>query len=179
MRRPRPRNILLPILILIAGLIISRMQQNQPAAPPKQAPEGTFSGKVVGVSDGDTIKVLYNNKEVKVRLWGIDCPEKKQAFGTKAKNFTSDMVFGRNVTVESRDTDRYGRTVGWVTAPDGRVLNRELLRAGLAWYYEDYAPHAYDLQSLENQASAARKGLWSAKNPMPPWQYRKIERYSK
>src|SRR3989449_10655715 len=79
-----------------------------------------FSGRVVGVSDGDTIKVMHNGKAEKIRLHGIDCPEKAQPFGTKAKQFTSAMVFGKAVTVQVIDMDRYGRSVADVILPDGR-----------------------------------------------------------
>src|SRR5207245_4123938 len=93
-----------------------------------------FSGRVVGISDGDTIKVLHNGRAEKIRLHGIDCPEKGQPFGTKAKQFTSEMAFGKTVTLHVTDMDRYGRTVADVILPDGRVLNRELVAAGLAWW---------------------------------------------
>src|SRR5437773_3020072 len=86
-----------------------------------------FSGRVVGVSDGDTITVMHNGRGEKIRLHGIDCPEKRQAFGTKAKQFTSEHAFGKNVTIKVKDTDRYGRTVGEVTLPDGKSLNEELV----------------------------------------------------
>jgi micrococcal nuclease len=70
-----------------------------------------WQGKLVGVTDGDTIQVLHNGKAEKVRLYGIDCPEKRQDFGTRARQFISEMVFGKTVEVESIDTDRDGRTV--------------------------------------------------------------------
>jgi len=89
-----------------------------------------FSGRVVGVTDGDTIKVLHNGRAEKIRLHGIDCPEKGQPFGSKAKQFTPELVFGKTVTVHVIDMDRYGRTVADVVLPDGRVLNRELVAAG-------------------------------------------------
>src|SRR2546425_7886966 len=95
-----------------------------------------FSDLVVGVTDGDTIKVLRNGKAEKIRLHGIDCPEKSQPFGTRAKQFTSEMVFGKTVTVHVTDRDRYGRTVADVILPDGTNLNRELVKAGLAWWYK-------------------------------------------
>lgn len=79
-----------------------------------------FTGRVVGVSDGDTIKVLHNGKAEKIRLHGIDCPEKGQPFGTKAKQFTSSLTFGKTVTIHVTDMDRYGRTVADVILPDGR-----------------------------------------------------------
>jgi len=93
------------------------------------------TGKVVGVTDGDTIKVLLRGKAVKIRLNGIDCPERKQPFGRKARIFTSELVAGKVVKVEKVDTDRYGRMVANVYLPEGRMLNQELVRAGLAWWY--------------------------------------------
>ncbi len=79
-----------------------------------------FTGRVVGISDGDTITVLHNGKGERIRLHGIDCPEKRQAFGNRAKQFTSNLVFAKTVTVQVLDRDRYGRTVGVVLLPDGR-----------------------------------------------------------
>ncbi len=79
-----------------------------------------FTGKVVGVADGDTITVLHKGKGERIRLRGIDCPEKRQAFGNRAKQFASKLVFGTSVTVQVLDRDRYGRTVGMVLLPDGR-----------------------------------------------------------
>ena len=93
-----------------------------------------FTGKVVGISDGDTISVLREGRAVKVRLYGVDAPEKAQAFGTQARTFTSDAAFQQTVTVEVHTTDRYGRLVGGVLFPDGRSLNQELVRAGMAWW---------------------------------------------
>jgi len=87
----------------------------------------SFTGNVVGVSDGDTIKVMREGRAVKVRLHGIDCPEKGQPYGTKAKRFTSDRAFRNEVTVYVKDMDRYGRIVGEVILPDGLSLNKELV----------------------------------------------------
>ena len=96
-----------------------------------------FSGKVVGISDGDTISVMHNGKAEKVRLYGIDCPEKAQAFGEKAKQQTSGLAFGKVVTVNVKDTDRYGRTIGEVILPEGRSLNKELVLTGFCWWYQN------------------------------------------
>src|SRR5438105_4120602 len=134
-----------------------------------------FSGRVVGVTNGDTIKVMHNGKAEKIRLHGIDCPEKGQAFGTKAKQFTSEMVFGKDVTVHVTDTDKYGRTVADVILPDGRVLNRELVAAGLAWWYKRYSQDK-SLGQLEVYSRAARRGLWADPNPVPPWEWRKLRK---
>ncbi len=128
---------------------------------------------VVGcvVSDGDTITVLQNGKGERIRLHGIDCPEKRQAFGTRAKQFTSTLVFGNTVTVQVVDRDRYGRTVGVVLLPDGRSLNHELVRAGLAWMYRRYT-NDQSLSDLEEEARVARRGLWADAEPVPPWEWR-------
>ena len=91
-----------------------------------------WQGKVVGVSDGDTITVMHDGKGEKIRLYGIDTPENKQAFGKKAKQFTSDMVAGKVVEVKPVTTDRYGRTVGLVYI-NGKCLSEELVMAGYAW----------------------------------------------
>lgn len=176
MPRRRSRNLTLPVIILLIGLIYSQFESGtrttQPGKP-ATLPTGTFSGKVVAVTDGDTIKVLHQYQEVKVRLHGVDSPEKNQDYGTKAKQFTSEMVFGETVSVEVRDHDRYGRVVGWVKTPDGKVLNLELVRAGYAWWYRDYARNDTQLERAETQAKSARRGLWADKNPVAPWDFRK------
>ncbi len=135
-----------------------------------------FAGRVVGVTDGDTIKVMHNGKAEKIRLYGIDCPEKGQAYGMKAKQFTSGMVFGQDVTVKKHGRDRYGRTIGEVILYDGRSLNHELVAAGLAWWYRHYAPHDGKLERLEAEARTAKRGLWADPNPVPPWQWRRARR---
>lgn len=117
-----------------------------------------FNAKCVGVSDGDTITVLQvTKKEVKVRLYGIDCPEKKQAYGKRAKQFTSSLVFGNTVSVEVKDNDQYGRTVGIVYHGE-RCLNKELLSNGLAWIYTQYYK-GDTWKKLEAEARDAKKGL--------------------
>ncbi len=130
-----------------------------------------FTGRVVGVSDGDTITVLHNGKGERIRLHGIDCPEKRQAFGNRAKQFTSNLVFAKTVTVQVMDRDRYGRTVGVVLLPDGRSLNHELVSAGLAWMYRRYT-NDQSLSDLEEEARVARRGLWADAEPVPPWEWR-------
>jgi endonuclease YncB( thermonuclease family) len=136
----------------------------------------TVSGEVISVSDGDTIKVLVNRRTFKIRLYGVDTPEKKQAYGMKAKRFTSSLAFGKNVTVTIVSKDRYGRYVGIVTLPDGRSLNRELVRNGFAWWYSHYAPHDRDLQALESAARREKRQLWSDPHAMAPWDFRRNAR---
>lgn len=135
-------------------------------------------GHVVGVLDGDTIDVLTPTKtQVRVRLAGIDAPEKGQAFGNVAKKELSDLVFGKQVTVEWRKKDRYGRTVGKVIV-DGVDANLKMVEAGLAWHYKQYAREqspadraSYD--RAEEDARATGIGLWGDKQPVPPWEFRK------
>ncbi len=115
--------------------------------------------------------MLHNGKGERIRLHGIDCPEKRQAFGKRAKQFTSTLVFGRTATVQVMDRDRYGRTVGEVLLPDGRSLNRELVRAGFAWMYRRYT-NDQSLSDLEEEARVAQRGLWADQNPIPPWEWR-------
>lgn len=99
-----------------------------------------FTAKVIGVSDGDTITVLYQGYPEKIRLQGIDCPEKAQAFGQRAKQFTSELAFGKVVTVRGLEKrDRYDRILGEVILPDGRSLNHQLLQVGFAWWYRKYS----------------------------------------
>lgn len=135
----------------------------------------SFTGRVVGVSDGDTIKVLRHGRAQKVRLHGVDSPEKHQAFGQRAKQFTSGLVFQKEVTVTVLDRDRYGRLVADVSLPDGRSLNRELLTAGMAWWYRRYSNDP-TLGELEREARSAKRGLWADPNPTPPWQFRDARR---
>lgn len=131
-------------------------------------------GKVVGISDGDTIRVMHSGRETKVRLFGIDCPERDQAFGDKARRFSAKMVFGKVVEVEQVDRDVYGRSIAWVSV-DGKSLNKELLRAGLAWWYRYYAENEHELERLEAEARQKKIGLWSWRNPIPPWEFRRKE----
>ncbi len=130
-----------------------------------------FSGPVVSVIDGDTIDVLHNRHAERIRLNGIDCPEKAQAFGKKAKQFTSTLIYGKHVTIRVLRNDRHGRTVADVLLPDGTNVSRELLRAGLAWWYRQYSKDV-SLGALEEEARQAKRGLWADPNPIPPWEIR-------
>ena len=130
-----------------------------------------FSGRVVGVADGDTITVLRDQRAVTVRLQGIDAPEKGQAFGQRAKQFTVSLAFGNTVTVHATGRDRYARLLAEVTLPDGRSLNQELVRAGFAWWFRKYS-HDMRLARLEEEARGERRGLWADPAPEAPWNYR-------
>jgi endonuclease YncB( thermonuclease family) len=130
----------------------------------------SFTCKCVGVSDGDTITVLNGRTQVRIRLEGIDAPESHQDFGQKAKQLTSSLAFGKTVTINAVTTDRYGRTVARVIA-GGKDVSLELVKAGLAWHYKKYSSDPV-LAQAEQEARAAKKGLWSMPNPTPPWDYR-------
>lgn len=138
---------------------------------------GQLSGKVVGVDDGDTITVLQNNQQFKIRLYGVDCPESSQAFGRKAKEFTSSVAFGKYVEVTVLDVDGYGRSVGVVHVGETTV-NKALLENGHAWLYTKYCNQSFcgEWKELEKQAAIKRIGLWADKDPMPPWEWRKNQR---
>ena len=131
---------------------------------------------VVSVIDGDTIEVLHNQHPERIRLSGIDCPEKGQAFGKRAKQAASGLVYGNEVTLQTHGKDRYGRTLADVILPDGTNVNQELVKQGWCWWYRKYAPGDTVLEGLENEAREARKGLWVDSHPVPPWEWRKRSR---
>jgi micrococcal nuclease len=136
---------------------------------------GEFSGRVVGVMDGDTITVLVGREQRRVRLAGVDAPEKGQAFGQRSKQALSQMVFGREVTVVSTGRDRYERTLGIVRLMDGSSVNERLVENGWAWHYTRYS-NSRRLSELESRARAARRGLWADPRPVAPWDFRKANR---
>lgn len=131
-----------------------------------------IQGKVVGIMDGDTFKLLTKDSTtVKVRLANIDCPEKKQPFSTKAKQFVSKAIFAKNVTVQVLKKDRYRRLIANVFYGDSINLNHELVKNGLAWHYVKYSKDSI-LQSLEEKAKEEKVGLWQDPNSISPWQWR-------
>ena len=135
----------------------------------------SITGKTVAIVDGDTLEVLYEDTPVRVRLYGIDAPEKHQAFGKRAKRYLRALALQHEVTVTVRDIDREGRLVGEVRLADGRNLSQELVRAGLAWHDRLYAPHDTVLQQLQAEAQTAKRGLWNDPQPVPPWMFRREE----
>ena len=142
---------------------------------------GTLTGRVVRVTDGDTIVVLgLDNAQRKIRLTGIDAPERGQAYGTKSKEYLSDSVAGKFVVVVYDKRDRYERILGKVLL-SGKEMNLEQIRAGLAWHYKKYqneqSPADRELYSMtEIEAREARRGLWHDPEPVPPWEYRQTKR---
>lgn len=134
----------------------------------------SFSGKVVGISDGDTITVLHENTPQKIRILGVDCPEKTQPFGTKAKDFAASIIFTETVYVDYDKRDRYGRILGNVFI-GGESLTEKLLESGLCWHYVQYSQDEA-LQAIEDRARERKIGVWSMKDPVPPWEFRRAKR---
>lgn len=141
----------------------------------------TLQGRVVGVSDGDTVTVLDDsNTQFKIRLMGIDAPEKKQAFGSRSKESLSALVFNKQVMVEYNKKDKYGRTVGKIIV-DGVDANLEQIKAGMAWHYKKYEKEqSVDDRSIyakaEDGARGEKRGLWFDSEPTPPWDWRKQQK---
>ncbi|HEV7333729.1 MAG TPA: thermonuclease family protein [Flavisolibacter sp.] len=132
-------------------------------------------GKVVAISDGDTFRLLTDEKQtVRVRLHGIDAPEKGQDYSTQAREVLSELVFGKEVRLEQKDKDRYGRIVA-VVYSNGVNVNEELLRRGMVWHYKEYDKTPAWTQ-LEQKARKNKAGLWRQPNPTPPWEFRKEKR---
>lgn len=135
----------------------------------------SIGGRVVAVQDGDTFTLLTSNElQYKVRLYGIDAPEDGQAFGNRAKQALSELIFQKHVTVQKRDIDRYRRLVGRVTQ-GGYDVNLSMVQQGYAWWYREYAKNDMDLERAEDEARSARRGLWYDAHPVPPWEWRKLE----
>jgi len=135
-----------------------------------------FTGPVVSVLDGDTIEVLHNTYPERIRLSGIDCPEKGQAYGNNAKHAASALVFGKDVILDTHGQDKYRRTLADVFLRDGTHVNHELVKDGWCWWYRKYAPGDIVLEGLEKEARQAKKGLWADPHRVPPWEWRKRTR---
>ncbi len=138
-----------------------------------------LNGEVVGISDGDTITVLKDSRTTKIRLYGIDCPERSQDFGRKAKQFTSNMVFRRQVKIIPYGQDRYGRTIGLVYLDsNNRCLNEELIKSGYAWVYRKYCKDGFCQKWLQYEQDSRnnKSGLWNGNEPIPPWEFRRASK---
>ena len=179
-----------PLLILFAaGILLLSAACSRPPARTEQRPRRstdadvgqTLTGRVVRVADGDTVTVLdSSNTQHRIRLAGIDAPESHQNFGTQSKKNLSDMVFGKDVSVVYQKTDQYGRLVGKIVL-DGKDINLEQVKAGLAWHYKEYQQEQslQDRDSYakaEDEARAARRGLWQDADPVEPSAFRKEEK---
>jgi micrococcal nuclease len=129
-----------------------------------------FVGKVVRIADGDTLTVLVDNQQVRVRLSAIDAPEKGQDFSQRSREALADLVSGKEVKGVTHGKDRYGRVIGDVFVGD-KLVNEIMVRDGWAWRFVKYSKSPR-LAELEREARAGRRGLWAGKNPVAPWDYR-------
>ena len=128
-------------------------------------------GKVVAVTDGDTLTVLQEQKQIKVRLLEIDAPESKQAFGDRSKQSLSDLCFNKTARLDEKGKDRYGRTLARVYC-DGVDANAEQVRRGMAWVFDHYVTDR-SLYEVQDEARQAMRGLWEGTTPVSPWEWRK------
>lgn len=153
---------IIPALLLIALLAL---------------PALAWEGRVVSVADGDTITVepINGGERVKIRLYGIDCPEVRQPYGQAARSHVSGVAMYKTVEVDvaPQGRDRYGRTIATITVEGTGVLQELLLDAGLAWVYPKYCRDCPGWYALEADVRKARRGLWQDKNPVPPWEWRR------
>ncbi len=134
-----------------------------------------FEGRVIGVKDGDTIEVLYDSIPVRIRLAHIDCPESRQAFGSAAKKFLSELCYDRIVRVQQTDRpDRFGRTIAVIYIGDESV-NLAMVQNGLAWHFKKYSKDE-EYANAEVVARESGIGLWADPEPMAPWEWRRIGR---
>jgi endonuclease YncB( thermonuclease family) len=170
-------------LLLCAGPACRRAPpQNEVRRPePQPSARTNVTGRVVRIADGDTLTVLDAlNVQHRIRLQGIDAPESHQAFGTQSKQNLSGLVFDKAVNAICDKTDQYGRSVCKIVL-DGKDINLEQIKAGMAWHYKDYqreqSPEDRELYArAEDEARAARRGLWVDANPTEPSEFRREER---
>jgi endonuclease YncB( thermonuclease family) len=160
------RHFRLALVATFAVVVVALALPSQPSTDPPKP----FTGKVVGVTDGDTITVLHDRQPHKIRLEGIDAPESGQAFGTKAKQVLSAKIFDKEVKIVWRSRDKYKRILGHVY--DGeKNINLEMVKEGYAWHYVRYSKDA-ELAKAEREAKEAKRGLWADAKPIPPWEFR-------
>ena len=133
-------------------------------------------GKVIRIVDGDTYHLLTeDNQTLKIRMEGIDAPERAMPFYKVSKDYLGKLCFGKRVKLKSTSIDQYGRHLGFTYLEDGSELCHEMIKAGLAWHYKHYNSDV-DLANLEIEARKSKKGIWSDKNPMAPWENRRLHR---
>lgn len=133
-----------------------------------------FSGKVISVHDGDTVRVLDGRTQIKIRLFGIDAPETSQDFGKVSRDELRGLIHGKEVKVLSKGKDRYGRTLGVIYFND-KDINLEMVKRGMVWVYRRYSLDK-DYLKAEEKAKSEKLGLWKQKNPVPPWEFRRESR---
>ncbi len=133
-----------------------------------------LSGKIVAIKDGDTVVVIDSlNNQITLRLAEVDCPEKNQPFGTKAKQFTSDQVYLKTIKYVVTDTDRYGRSIAMIYYDsDNKYLSAEIIKAGMGWHYKRYST-SKELAKFQENAKQKKIGLWIDNDPIEPSEFRR------
>lgn len=165
----------LNVFILVIGIVLCAVNAD---AAKKRTINAEWTARVVGITDGDTITVLTPTlEEVKIRLYGVDAPERKQAFGTKAREFLASLVFGQDVIIHPTGRDLYGRTVAKVFI-NGRDVGLTCIEYGYCWWYRDYAKNETLYKKAQEKASKQELGLWADDNPVAPWKFRKAKKGS-
>jgi endonuclease YncB( thermonuclease family) len=161
----KKENTLMPKLILFSLLCLSFY-----------AFSAEITGRVIGVSDGDTITVLddMDQGKFRIRLDKIDAPEKKQAFGNKARQYLSTLIFGKKVSIRFKRIDNYGRVLGIVFL-NGTEINRQMVQSGFAWHYSYYDKTPAYIEA-EKRARAEKQGLWLDPAPINPFEFRKMNK---
>ncbi len=155
-----------------------KLEETGAAREGSPLPQFDIRGRIVRVADGDTVSLLDgDNDQHRIRLFGIDAPENDQPHGDRAREALAAMVTGKRLGVVVVETDDYGRLVGTLYA-DGRNINLAMVQQGHAWWYQYFARHERALEAAEQDARSARRGLWAASDPVPPWDWRRRQRLS-
>ncbi len=165
-------NLVMALAVLVALAVMIRIGDSQNDKTPPGSPVDLERklATVIAISDGDSMTVRLAGEEISVRVSGIDCPEFGQAFAREATEFTSKLCLNAEIQIQQTDTDRYGRIVAFVFVGELN-LSKELLRNGLAWHFKRY-DKSPEFANLERKAQDQRVGLWSAPDPVPPWDWR-------
>ena len=165
-------------IFLLTIVLSSCSLINQQAILTKNPLGELWQVKEGSIFDGDTLRVIRGNEELKIRFCGIDAPEKKQALGIESRDYLRSLIGYSNsqVYITPIENDRYGRTVAELFDINGNFLNAEMVKAGLAYHYQRYSgncPHKQDIVVAEKTARKSKTGVWANSNHQPPWEWRK------
>ena len=131
--------------------------------------------RVLSVSDGDTVTINDHGEKRKLRLYGIDAPEKDQEYGMESRQYLYDRIQGKDINIDFISKDRYGRDISIIYI-NGENINETMVKEGYAWWYKEYSKKDVQYKIYEQKARFGEKGLWSKKNPVPPWDFRKKDK---
>jgi micrococcal nuclease len=163
----------LAFMLALTCALTACVGSEQPPTQPLPRERPSSISMILSVSDGDTLYAVVNGIPEKIRLTGIDCPKHDQPFAKEAMQLAKQLALEKAVRITELGRDKYHRLLGEVVLPDGRMLNRELVREGFCWWYRKYAPGDTVLEGLEKYAREERKGLWVDPRPVPPWEWQK------